>query len=174
MSLAPDSTQHRRLPPWEVAKAAAYDEIITNSGKHLGKFCWQLLGRGEVPYVQSKLTRVGGGHPNPRSVRAVLKKCKEPGWYPGKVPENKGGRPPVFSEHVKEEVARVAMGTKAAIIRPTPARCRAILPRKTINKKSGLPMSDRTFQRIFTSRCYDETEDDPWSKVQASNFHDGE
>ncbi len=162
MSLSPDSTQRARLPPWEVAKAAAYNEVISDLEKHLGKSCWELLGRGKVPYVRSKLTLVGGGSPSPRSVRALFERCKDKTWYPGRAPEDTGGRPSIFSEHVKDEVARVAMESKAKLLKPTPARCRALLPKKTINKKTGQTMSDRTFQRIFTSRCYDERKDDPW------------
>ncbi len=167
MSFSPGSTQNGRLPPWEVAKAAAYNEVISDMEKHLGKSCWQLLGQGKVPYVRSKLTLVGGGSPNARSVRATFARCNFESWYPGKAPDDKGGRPPTFSGHVKGEVARVAMETKGKLLRVTPERCRALLPKKTINKKTGKPMSDKTFQRIFTTRCYDEREDDPWCYLPA-------
>ena len=61
-----------------------------------------------------------------------------------------------------EEVARVAMENKDALIRPTPAQCRARLPALTTNKKTKQAMSDKTVQRIFKSRCYDKNKDDPW------------
>ena len=57
--------------------------------------------------------------------------------HPGKLPDNKGGRPPIYTEHAKTEVARVAMDDTAQIVKPTPARCREKLPRLTINKATG-------------------------------------
>ena len=54
------------------------------------------------------------------------------------------------------------MNLKSNIVAPTPARIRATLPRKTINKASGFHMSDSTITRIFKMKCYDEKEDDPW------------
>ena len=103
MSFAPRSTQDGHMPPWEVAKAAALDQVITDMEKHLGKSCWEILGRGKVPYIASKVVLKGGGHPKDRAIRKVLKKCKDPDWHPGQAPENAGGRPAVFSEHVKQE-----------------------------------------------------------------------
>ena len=102
-------------------------------------------------------------------MRKLLRKCQSDGWFPGKQPENVGGRPAVFSDHVKGEVARVAMRDKQRLVRPTPARCRGHLPRKTINKSSGKPMSDSTAQRIFKARCYDEGEEDPWQWMGSSS-----
>lgn len=207
MSFDPAGSKIGHLPPWEVAKAVAMDNVISDLEEHLGKDCWQLLGVGKVPYVSagctghglqssglrvgghevqhieeqfgqqpyaclfetvgrlfvaSSCSRAGGGHPSDRAVRKLLSKCKCDDWFPGKAPDYSGGRPAVFSEHVKDEVARVAMRDKQHLVRPTPARCRGHLPRKTINKGTGLPMSGRTAQRIFEARCYDEDGDDPW------------
>ena len=82
------------------------------------------------------------------SCAQALSQIQEKDWYPGKQPENVGGRPP--------EVARVAMEDKRSLVRPTPALCRARLPRKTINKRTGNPISDRTVQRVFKALCFDE------------------
>ena len=68
----------------------------------------------------------------------------------------------MFSEHVKGEVARVAMELKRKNLRPTPRRVRARLPDKTINPCTGEHMSDYTVHCIFKTRCFDEDEDDPW------------
>ena len=162
MVFDPLGTQEDRLSPWEVAKAVAMDAVIADMGKYQKKSCYVLLGQGKVPYIASKLTKVGGGNPSDRAVRSVLALGKTKGWYPGKPPDNVGGRPAVYSDHVKQEVARVAMQEKKNLVAPTPQRCRALLPKKTINKKTGRPMSDSTVQRVFKALCYDEDEDDPW------------
>ena len=162
MVFDPLGTQQGRLPPWEVAKAVAMDVVISDMEKWQGRSCYELLGQGKVPYIASKLTKVGGGTPSDRAVRGVLASGKAQGWYPGKVSGDAGGRPAVFSDHVKQEVARVAMRDKEELVAPTPQRCRAHLPRKTVNKKTGRPMSDSTVQRVFKALCYDEDEDDPW------------
>ena len=137
MAFCPEHTRDGYLPPWEVAKAAALDSVISDMERHLGKSCWELLGRGKVPYIAGRLALQGGGQPQERAVRKILAKCRKKDWYPGKQPENVGGRPPVFSDHAKQEVARVAMEHKRSLVRPTPALCRARLPRKTINKRTG-------------------------------------
>ena len=80
LSFSPDSVQHGRLSPWEIAKAAAYNDVISDMEKHLGKSCWQLLGQGKVPYVRTKLLLVGGGHPSERAVRAAFARCKDSSW----------------------------------------------------------------------------------------------
>ena len=162
MAFCPEHTRDGYLPPWEVAKAAALDSVISDMERHLGKSCWELLGRGKVPYIAGRLALQGGGQPQERAVRKILAKCRKKDWYPDKQPENVGGRPPVFSDHAKQEVARVAMEHKRSLVRPTPALCRARLPRKTINKRTGNPISDRTVQRVFEALCFDETENDPW------------
>ena len=104
----------------------------------------------------------GGGHPTDRAVREQIKKCQDPEWYPGKrAPVS--GRPPVVTGHQKMEIARVAMELKLKRKRaPTPALVRAKLPRLTLNRDSGQPLSDDTFHRIFKTHCYDKDEDDPW------------
>ena len=40
-----------------------------------------------------------------------IAKCKQPGWYPGKVHGQRTGRTPVISVHQKESIARVLMET---------------------------------------------------------------
>ena len=106
----------------------------------------------------------GGGHPEPRQVHRVVARCSQADWYPGKRTEaRKGaGRPQTFSEHQKNEVARVAMELKRKRLAPTPRRVRARLPGLTINKETEQRMSNSTIQRVYATRCYDETPDDPW------------
>ena len=45
MAFCPEHTRDGYLPPWEVAKAAALDSVISDMERHLGKSCWELLGR---------------------------------------------------------------------------------------------------------------------------------
>ena len=54
------------------------------------------------------------------------------------------------------------MALKRNLVRPTPSSVRSKLPRVTLNKETGEPMSTSTIYRIFVSRCYDDTDDDPW------------
>ena len=54
------------------------------------------------------------------------------------------------------------METKRSLVRPTPEKVRAKLPRLAINPQTGEPVSDSTIFRIYHTMCYDENEDDPW------------
>ena len=92
----------------------------------------------------------------------AIKKCRDKGWHPGKVTGERTGRKPMFTEHQKAEMARVAMETKRRLEKPTPARVRAKLPRLSLNPETRAPASDWTIYKIFHSMCYDETQDDPW------------
>ena len=51
MAFSSEHTRDGYLSPWEVAKAAALDSVISDVERHLGKSCWQLIGRGKVPYM---------------------------------------------------------------------------------------------------------------------------
>ena len=68
----------------------------------------------------------------------------------------------MYSAHIKSEIARVAMETKAKLIAPTPRRVRARLPNLTMNPNTGKPMDKKTIHAIYKTKCYDEREDDPW------------
>ena len=54
------------------------------------------------------------------------------------------------------------MSLKRNIIRPTPAKVRAKLPRTCLHPDSGQPVSDYTIYSIFKTMCFDDGEDDPW------------
>ena len=160
--LAPDNTQDGRLPPFEVAKAYAFDVVLSQMEKHMGKSAAVLLGQDKGAFIAEHLSLKGGGHPSRAAVFQNIKHCKEPGWYPGKVHGERTGRPTDITQHQKEEMARVAMETKRKLTRPTPAVVRAKLPRLSLNTATGAPVSDDTIYKIFHTMCYDETEDDPW------------
>ena len=55
MALEPDSAPHGKLPPYEVAKAIAFDDVITQMEKDTGKFCRELLGDGKKKFVAKRL-----------------------------------------------------------------------------------------------------------------------
>ena len=72
MAFCPEHTRDGYLPPWEVAKAAALDSVISDMERHLGKRCWELLGWEKVPCIASRLALKGGGYPQDRAVRKLL------------------------------------------------------------------------------------------------------
>ena len=110
----------------DIAKAFALDVVLADVAETLDTPASELIGRRVDEYIASKVTVRGGGHPDPRVMRKVLAKCKDPSWYPGKPsrqePGSKGGRPAVYSEHQKDEVARVAMDLKRQLIPPLATR----------------------------------------------------
>ena len=161
-SWSPEDTKEGTLPPFEVAKAFAFDVVLRQMESHLGKSCWQLLGEGRTAFTAKHLSLKGGGKPGTTAVENAVAKCKTPGWYPGKVHGDQRGRKPVFTEQQKREMARVAMETKRKLVRPTPSQVRAKLPRLSLNPETQEPASDWTIYKIFHSMCYDEREDDPW------------
>jgi hypothetical protein len=160
----PSNTVAGELPPWEIAKAFAFHVVLAKVAEELDTPASELVCQRVDEYIAGQLSLQGGGRPQPRCVRKVIARCQDPAWYPGQRTEaRKGaGRPPVYSEHVKHEVARVAMELKRKRIRPTPRRVRAKLPNLASNPDTGKRMSDKTVQVIFQTRCYDETEDDLW------------
>lgn len=166
MGFSPLTTRAGRLTPWELAKAWALSKVVQEMAKQHDQAPHEVVGQRVDKWIASQVfAKAAGGkaeHPTPRAVRAALARCEEDGWFPGKQPENLGGRKRVYSEHVFDEVARVAMELKGAKEKVTPRRVRARLCRLTRNPETGGAMSDYTLRSVFTSKCYDETEDDPW------------
>ena len=129
MSFSPDRTTEGCLPPFEVAKAYAFTVALEKIEDVMGTPVYQLLGQPKDTWIAQQLEVKGGGAPNERSVRAAVARCKAPGWYPGKDHGKSTGRPPVYSEAQKNRVAQAAMTLKRSLVRPTPQRVRAKLPR---------------------------------------------
>ena len=50
-SWSPEDTKEGTLPPFEVAKAFAFDVVLRQMESHLGKSCWQLLGEGKTAFT---------------------------------------------------------------------------------------------------------------------------
>ena len=163
LELDPGNTPRGGIPPFEVAKALAFDAVIKGMEKHMKKSCWELLGTSKKDFTAQHLQVVGGGHPSARCVQKHWTKAKEdPHWFPGKGESSNAGRPPTITFAQKQAIAGKAMELKKDIIAPTPEKIRVLLPKKTINKKTQESISDFTIRQIFKTMCYDEKEDDPW------------
>ena len=116
MDSDPESTPKSKLPPWEIAKAVAFEEVINCMEEHLGKTCWQLTGKGKKDFTAEQLTVVGGGQPSARAVQKQWTKAKKDGsWFPGKRTDQRTGRPPSISEAQKQAIAEKAMEPKTNI-----------------------------------------------------------
>ena len=169
-TFAPDDTPDGELPPWEVAKAFAFKIVLDKVSATLKRPASKLVGQPVPDYIASQLTLQGGsGSPTARAVQKVLSRCKDPRWYPGK-PSNArsgAGRKPLYTEHVQNEIARVGMDLKQKRQRPMPRRVRQRLNSLARNPETGKCISDKSVQRIFGERCYDETEDDPWQYLSS-------
>jgi hypothetical protein len=164
-----DRTQTGRLPPWETAKAFAFHTVIDAVCKHLGQDASELLGKPCGEYIAEQLTLVGGGHPTERAVRAIVVRCRSSSYYPGQPRQVGAGRKAVYTEHQKDEAARVAMNMRNGKrpMQPSPARVRAVLQKRLVNPETGKRMSDWSIREIFKARCYDEDENDPWDWLPA-------
>ena len=159
--MATGKTPAGKLSPQEVEKVLAYKEVIEEMEKHMGKTCWELVGKGKKEFTAQKLSEKGGHSITGRAVqkhwtKAAQKKKKDS----DKVDPR--GRPPTISFKQKHAIAQKAMELKKALIAPTPERIRICLPKTTINKATDQSISDWTFHQVFKTMCYDEKEDDPW------------
>ena len=128
----------------------------------MGKSACVPLGAEKGDFIASDLLLQGGGHPTRQCVFQSIARCKQAGWYPGRLHGQRTGRTPVITERQKTSIARVLMETKRKLERPTPQAARAKLPRLSLNPATGQPISDGTIYGIMHTLCYDETKDDPW------------
>ena len=117
------STKDGELPPFEIAKAVAYNKVLQDITSNLGCPAHELIGQRVDEYIAQRISLKGGGHPTARAVRALVRRCSDPGWFPGKAPKYGGGRPAVYSQHQKQEVARVAMELKRKRVAPLNTSC---------------------------------------------------
>ena len=166
-AFAPDSTQHGRLPPFEVANAFAFDLVLKQIEKYLEKLVPALLGEEKGSFIAKNLQLKGGGNPTRACVFQTIARCKTTGWYPGKDMGKSTGRKPDISDHQKAEIARVLMESKRKLVKPTPEVTRANTPRLSINPGTQRPISNDTIYAIMHTLCYDEDEDDPWAYMHS-------
>ena len=139
-------TKIGHLSPLETCKAFAFHvalEAISEAiSKNLQKPAYSLLGQSAPAWIAERLTLKGGGCPSERAVRAAVAKCKGSGWRLGQAETKTGGRPPSFTARQKKAMATAAMSLKRRIVRPTPAKVRAKLPRSSLNPDTGEAASD--------------------------------
>ena len=159
--MATGKTPAGKLSPHEVEKVWAYKEVIEEMEKHLGKTCWELVGKGKKEFTAQKLSEKGGHSVTGRAVQKHWTKAAQK-KKDSETASNPVGRPPTISFKQKQAIAQKAMELKKALIAPTPERIRICLPKTTINKATNKSISDCTFHQVFKTMCYDEKEDDPW------------
>ena len=95
--------QDGRLSPWEVAKALGFRE----ASKELHG------GEPNLPWIASRVTKIGGGHPSAQSLWELFAKIDaDPEWYPGKHNGKRRGPKPLFNAAKRLCVARSAMAAK--------------------------------------------------------------
>ena len=166
-SMSPKHTKEGTLPPFEMAKAYAFEQVLSHIQKHLGMTAHQLLGEDKAAFIARHLDLQGGGKPGRRAVFKAIRRCRTPEWFPGRVSGTRTGRPPVFTQHQKKAMSEAAMETKRRLVRPTPGRVRAKLPRLCLNPETQTPASNWTIYKVFHTLCYDEREDDPWAYMNS-------
>ena len=97
------SAPEGRLSPWEQAKALALREA--SRMLHDG---WDNL-----PWVCERLTKSGGGHPQPGSLHEFFSKVDaDSDWFPGKHNGAKRGPTPQLTPHKRRCIAESAMAAK--------------------------------------------------------------
>ena len=164
---APDGMKDGKLPPWEIARAMAYNNVLKDISAHLNRPAHELVGQRVDEYIAERVALKGGGHPTSRAIRKLLRKCSDATWFPGKKPIHAGGQPELYSQHQKEEVARVAMDLKRKRVAPCPRRVRARLPQLARNPDTNAPMSNKTIRGIFKTLCFDTHPCDPWQWLKS-------
>lgn len=159
--MATGKTPAGKLSPHEVEKVLAYKEVLEEMEEHMGKTCWELVGKGKKEFTAQKLSEKGGLSVTGRAVQKHWTKAAQKKKDSDKATST-AGRPPSISFKQKQAIAQKAMELKKALIAPTPERIRICLPKTTINKATDQSISDWTFHQVFKTMCYDEKEDDPW------------
>ena len=152
-------TPRGKLAPLETSKAVAFQKMILAMENHLGKSCWQLTGQGKADFTAGHLRVQGGGRPTERAIQKLWAHHAE---KDGTTSAKQRGSPPVITQGQRLAIAKTAMGLKKKLMAPTPERVRISMPRKTINKKTKQPISDKSMQGIFKAHCYDEDKNDLW------------
>ena len=163
MEKEPKSMAKRSIRCSEVAKALAFDVVITQMEEHMQKSCWELFGKSKGDFTDKHVLIVGRRHQTGRAVQKHRTKAKNDGKEES---TNQRGRPFSISQSQKQAIVIKAMEFKEDRVPPTPEKIRILLPKKTINKATKESISDWsipwTIRQIFKTTCYDAKEDDPW------------
>ena len=62
--LSPEDTTQGKLPPFEVAKAYAFDVALARIEEVTGQSACALLGQSKGSFIAANVTVKGGGHPS--------------------------------------------------------------------------------------------------------------
>ena len=120
---SPGNTKDGCLPPWEVAKAKAYADVIREIANRMSMDPCEVVGERLDDFIAERSTLKGGGSPTPRAVRAVLQKCADKDWHPGKPPTNKGGRLAVLVDVACNDVTTTKINEQRHHQKATMGRC---------------------------------------------------
>ena len=153
MVFSDTDTKVGHLSPWETCKAFAFHTALQAIEKILQKRSCDFLGERVNIWIGKQLQVKGGGCPSEGAVVKAMARHQGKDWYPGKAETKSGGRPQAYTMAQKRRMAEAAMSLKRHIVRPTPARVRAKLPRTCLHPDSGQPASDFTIDNIFKTMC---------------------
>ena len=114
--------------------------------------------------IRKVVKKIGGGKPTLRALRDLRDIFDEdPGWYPGKCySDGKPGPKMKFTEKKQQAVAKAAMALKNRGYEPTVAAVVAECPSAAINPDTGLPWDKKLIAKVYKTKCYDLTPDNPW------------
>ena len=69
------------MPPFEIAKAYAFEHVIRQMEKHMEKSARVLLGKDKGEFIAEHLTLKGGGNPTRQAVRATCAEAVAQSMY---------------------------------------------------------------------------------------------
>ena len=77
MNLSEENTAKGNMPPMEVAKTIAFEQVLASIEKHMGKSSWELLGQSRAAFTAERVSLKGGGHPCQRRVKKIWEESEE-------------------------------------------------------------------------------------------------
>ena len=110
------------MPPFETAKAHAFEVVLRQMEKHMGKSVWELIGEDKGELIAKHLKVKGGGHPSRNAVCQTIARCRSNDWCPGKPGGERTGRKPTVSQAHHLELKQVCLSLKAlhvGVVLPT-------------------------------------------------------
>ena len=78
MAFSPDATAKGYLSLWEVAKAYAFQKVLTRIEEGFRTPAHELLRESRDQWIAKELRLQGGGSPSGRDVRKTVKRCARP------------------------------------------------------------------------------------------------
>lgn len=116
--------------------------------------------------IAASVRKVGGGHPNQGAISKLMAAMDDPDWYPGKEADDacKPGPKPLFTAQMQQAVANSAMALKRRGEEPSATEVKARCPEASTNPDTGDPFTDKYIHRVFSSRCFDDGAEEPWTQ----------